>query len=187
MATWGGIPLNSTDDVDLASARSTTRCRPDPKAKGEVTRNVSHSPFRGGHDGGAHARNRSHDVGLRKGLWAGRTLSALVVVFLIFDGVTKLMKVTQVVEATAQLGFRESSIPVIGLLLLACTLVYVIPRPAVLGAILLTGYLGGATAANVRVGHPLFETVFPVLFGVLIWAGLILREDRLRTLLPSRR
>ncbi len=74
-----------------------------------------------------------------------------------------------------------------GVLLLVCTAVYVIPRTAVLGAILLTGYLGGATAAQVRVNHPLFETVFPVMFGVLIWAGAVLREDRLRALIPLRR
>jgi hypothetical protein len=123
----------------------------------------------------------------KKGLWAGRIISALAVVFLLFDGVTKLMKVRQVMEATAQLGYPESSIAVMGSLLLLCTAVYVIPRTAVLGAILLTGYLGGATAAQVRVSHPLFETVFPIMFGVLIWAGTVLREERLRTLIPLRR
>jgi hypothetical protein len=123
----------------------------------------------------------------KKGLWAGRIISALAVVFLLFDGVTKLMKVRQVMEATAQLGYPESSIAVMGSLLLLCTAVYVIPRTAVLGAILLTGYLGGATAAQVRVSHPLFETVFPIMFGVLIWAGTVLREERLRMLIPLRR
>jgi hypothetical protein len=123
----------------------------------------------------------------KKALWAGRIISALAVVFLLFDGVTKLMKVRQVMEATAQLGYPESSIAVMGSLLLLCTAVYVIPRTAVLGAILLTGYLGGATAAQVRVSHPLFETVFPIMFGVLIWAGTVLREERLRTLIPLRR
>ena len=106
--------------------------------------------------------------------------------FLIFDGVTKLIKVPQVVEATAQLGFPLSSIPVMGVLLLACTVLYAAPRTTVLGAILLTGYLGGATAANVRVSHPLFETVFPVIFAALIWAGTVLRDGRLRTLIPLR-
>ncbi len=118
-------------------------------------------------------------------LLAGRAVTALVVLFLIFDGVTKLMKISQVVQATTvQLGFPASSIPIIGILLLGCTAVYVVPRTAVLGAVLLTGYLGGAIAANVRVADPVFETTFPILFAVLIWAGLILRDDRLRALLP---
>ena len=121
-----------------------------------------------------------------KGLWAGRLISGVTVMFLIFDGVTKLIKVPQVVEATAQLGFPLSSIPVMGVLLLACTALYAAPRTTVLGAILLTGYLGGATAANVRVSHPLFETVFPVIFAALIWAGTVLRDGRLRTLIPLR-
>lgn len=117
----------------------------------------------------------------------GRALTILVVLFMIFDGVTKLMKTPQVVQATTvQLGFPESSIPIIGVLLLGCTAVYVVPRTAVLGAVLLTGYLGGATAANVRVADPVFETIFPILFAVLMWAGLILRDDRLRALLPFR-
>jgi hypothetical protein len=118
----------------------------------------------------------------------GWTLTALAVVFMVFDGVTKLTRVPQVVQATTvQLGFPAGSIAPIGLLLLGCTLVYLIPRTSVLGALLLTGYFGGATAANVRVGDPLFETMFPVLFAALIWAGLLLREDRLRALLPLRR
>jgi hypothetical protein len=121
-----------------------------------------------------------------KGLWAGRLISGIAVIFLVFDGVTKLIKVPQVVEATAQLGFPQSSLPAMGILLLACTLLYVTPRTTVLGAILLTGYLGGATAANVRVSHPLFETVFPVIFAVLIWAGTVLRDGRLRILIPLR-
>jgi hypothetical protein len=123
----------------------------------------------------------------KMGLWTGRIISGVAVAFLLFDGVTKLMKVTQVLEATAQLGYPERSIPVMGILLLVCTAVFVIPRTAVLGAILLTGYLGGATAAQVRVSHPLFETTFPIIFGVLIWAGTVLREDRLRALIPLRR
>ncbi len=117
----------------------------------------------------------------------GRALTVLAVLFMVFDGVTKLMKIPQVVQATTvQLGFPESSIPVMGLLLLGCTAVYLVPRTAVLGAVLLTGYLGGATAANVRVADPVFETGFPILFAVLIWAALILRDDRLRALIPLR-
>ena len=117
----------------------------------------------------------------------GRALTGFAVLFMIFDGVAKLLKVSQVVQATTvQLGFPESTIVPIGLLLLGGTAVYLVPRTAVLGAVLLTGYFGGATAVNVRVGDPVFETVFPILFAVLIWTGLILREDRLRDLLPLR-
>lgn len=120
-------------------------------------------------------------------IFVGRALTVLVVVFMIVDGVTKLMKIPQVVQATTvQLGFPERSIPIMGVLLLGYTAVYLVPQTAVLGAVLLTGYLGGATAANVRVADPLFETTFPILFAALIWAGLILRDDRLRALLPLR-
>ena len=123
----------------------------------------------------------------KKRLWAGRIISALAVLFLLFDAITKLMKVAPVLEASARLGYPASLAVGIGSLLLACVVVYAIPRTSILGAILLTGYLGGAVAANVRVGDPLFETFFPVIFGVLIWAGIFLRDDRLRTLIPLRR
>jgi hypothetical protein len=96
------------------------------------------------------------------------------------------MKVPQVVEATTiQLGFPERTIAGIGLVLLGCTALYVVPRTAALGALLLTAYFGGATAANLRVGDPAFETAFPILFAGVIWAGLMLRDDRVR--LPSPR
>lgn len=124
----------------------------------------------------------------RRAVVVGRMLTGLAVLFLVADGVMKLMTLPQVVQATTvQLGFPERTIAGIGLLLLACTAVYVIPRTAVLGAILLTGYLGGAVAANVRVGNPLFDTIFPLLFAVLIWAALLLREARLRALFTLRR
>jgi DoxX-like family len=119
-------------------------------------------------------------------LWAGRIVSGLVVLFMIFDGVTKVMKARQVIEATVRIGFPESSIVGIGATLLVCTALYVIPRTSVLGAILLTGYLGGATAANVRMGGPAFNASFPIIFGVLVWLGLFLRERRLRALIPLR-
>jgi hypothetical protein len=120
-------------------------------------------------------------------LWAGRIISALVVLFLIFDGVTKVMKVPAVMEATARIGFPANLIPGIGILLLACTAVYVIPRTSILGAILLTGYLGGAVVTNLRAGSSLFgETLFPVYFGVFVWAGLYLRDERLHALIPLR-
>jgi hypothetical protein len=119
----------------------------------------------------------------KKRLWAGRIISTLVVLFLLFDAVAKLMKIAPVLQAFARLGYPESLAVPIGILLLACTAVYVIPRTSVLGAILLTAYLGGATATHVRAGEPFY---FPVVFGVLVWAGLYLREDRLRTLIPLR-
>ncbi|MEX0677916.1 MAG: DoxX family protein [Pirellulales bacterium] len=120
-------------------------------------------------------------------LLAGRTISTLAVLFLLFDGVTKVLKVAPVMEACAQLGIPESVVPGIGIVLLICTVVYVNPRTSVLGAILLTGYLGGATATHVRVGGPVFPVVFAVVFGALVWLGLFLRDDRLRTLIPLRR
>lgn len=117
-------------------------------------------------------------------LWTGRVITGIVVLFCVFDGVTKLIKEPHSVAATAELGYSIGALVGIGALLLICTAVYVIPRTSVLGAVLLTGYLGGAVASNVRIGHPVFECVFPVIFAVLVWAGLFLREPRLRVLLP---
>lgn len=129
----------------------------------------------------------SESASVPKGsLWAGRILSVFVVLFMIFDGVTKVIKAPQVIEATARIGFPENTIVAIGAALLIFTALYIIPRTSVLGAILLTGYLGGATAANVRVSSPLFNTSFPIIFGVLIWAGLFLRDRVLRALIPLR-
>jgi hypothetical protein len=122
----------------------------------------------------------------KKSLWAGRIISALPTLFLLMDGVMKLFKPAVVVEATVRLGYPESTIVGIGIVLLACTVLYVIPRTSILGAILLTGYLGGAVATHVRVGEGLFPVLFPVFFGVLIWLGLYLRDDRLRALIPLR-
>ena len=122
-----------------------------------------------------------------KKLWAGRIISGLAALFLVMDGVMKLVKPAFVVEGTVNLGYSESVILPLGIVLLACTIVYVIPRTSVLGAILLTGYLGGAVATHVRVGDPLFSHVlFPVYLGVLIWLGLYLRDDRLSALIPLR-
>jgi DoxX-like protein len=121
----------------------------------------------------------------RKKLWAGRVISGLPILFLLVDGIMKLIKPPIVVTATVELGYRETVIVPLGVLLVASTILYAIPRTSVLGAILLTGYLGGAVATNVRVGTPLFSHVlFPVYLGVLIWLGLYLRDERLRGLLP---
>ena len=121
-----------------------------------------------------------------KMLWAGRITSALPALFLLADGVMKLVKPEPVVKATVELGYAESVILPLGVVLLACTILYLIPRTAVLGAILLTGYLGGAVATHVRAGQGPFEILFPVVFGALLWGGLVLRDYRLRALVPLR-
>jgi hypothetical protein len=119
-------------------------------------------------------------------LWTGRTLTTLAAAFLLFDGVMKLVKPPVVVKATLELGYPESSIVGIGVLLLVCTLIHLIPRASILGAVLLTGYLGGAVASNVRIGNPLFSHVlFPVYIAAMVWGGLYLRDTRLRTLISS--
>jgi hypothetical protein len=122
----------------------------------------------------------------KKRLWVARILSFLPALFLLLDGVMKLLKPAFVVEATLKLGYPERVILGIGVVLVICTLIYLIPRTAVLGAILLTGYLGGAVATHVRAETGWFEVMFPVILCSLLWAGLILRDDRLRTLIPLR-
>jgi hypothetical protein len=137
-----------------------------------------------------HASNSdAQSVPLSKGrLWTGRIMSALPALFLLIDGVGKLVKPAPVVQGTLQLGYPESVLLGLGIVLLSCTVLYVIPRTAVLGAILLTGYLGGAVATHVRVGSPLFSHIlFPVYLAVLLWGGLYLRDGRLRALIPLRR
>ena len=116
-------------------------------------------------------------------LWAGRVLSTLAVLFLILDGGLKLFKPPFVVQATNQLGYRESAIVGIGVTLLFCTTLCVIPRTSVLGAILLTGYLGGAVASNVRAGTPIFNAILPVLVAATVWASLVLRNKRVERVL----
>jgi hypothetical protein len=123
----------------------------------------------------------------KKRLWVGRILSGLAALFLLFDAVIKLMKIRAVAEAFVKLGYPTSLAVPIGIVLLACVVIYTIPRTSVLGAILLTGYLGGAIATHVRVGDPLFSHVlFPTYVALLIWGGLYLREERLRALIPLR-
>jgi fucose permease len=123
----------------------------------------------------------------KKMLWTGRIIGALPALFLLLDGVMKLVKPAPVVEATVRLGYPESVILGLGIVLIACTVLYLVPRTAILGAILLTGYLGGAVATHVRVGEGPFPVLFPVVFGVMIWGGLWLRDERLRALIPLRR
>ena len=118
---------------------------------------------------------------------AGRVMSGLAVAFLLFDSVIKLVTHASVVEAFPQLGYPLSTAVAIGVIELVCLMLYVVPRTAVLGAILLTGYLGGAIASHVRIGSPLFtHTLFPIYVGALIWGGLFVRESRLRELVPLR-
>ena len=116
----------------------------------------------------------------------GRALTGLVVLFLAFDGITKVGRVAPVVEASQKVGIASDQVAVIGLLLSACTILYIIPRTAVLGAILLTAYLGGATATQTIARAGVFQTAFAVLFGVLVWVGLVLREPRLVRLILMR-
>jgi hypothetical protein len=118
-------------------------------------------------------------------VWAGPILSGLGVAFLVFDGVMKLIKPASVVQATLQLGYPESAIVGIGVALLVCTLLYVIPRTAPIGAVLLTGYLGGAVASGVRISAPLFNIVFPVVFAAIVWGGLWLRDERVKALVRA--
>lgn len=123
----------------------------------------------------------------RNRLWTGRILTSLAVLFLLFDSVIKLTRIAPVRESFGRLGYPTSVAVGIGLLELACLALYVIPRTSVLGAILLTGFLGGATAAHVRVGDPLVSHVlFPAYVGVLVWGGIFLRDARLRALVPLR-
>jgi hypothetical protein len=124
----------------------------------------------------------------KKKLWAGRIISAVPILFLLIDGIMKVVKPPIVVNATVQLGYAETVIVPLGILLVTCTVLHMIPPTSVLGAILLTGYLGGAVATNVRVGTPLFGYIlFPVYLGILIWLGLYLRDERLRALIPFRK
>jgi hypothetical protein len=123
-----------------------------------------------------------------KALWAGRILSALVVLFLLFDGVIKLPPLAPVTESLAQLGYPVSLARGLGVLTLVCAVLYAIPRTSVLGAILLTGLLGGAIATHLRVGSPIFtHLLFGGYLGVLAWGGLFLRDERVRNLIPLRR
>jgi DoxX-like family len=126
--------------------------------------------------------------GSRGRLWSGRAMSGLPALFLLLDAAMKLEKPPFVVRATEELGYPEGVIRTLGVILLGCTVLYLVPRTAVLGAILLTAYLGGAVATQVRVGNPLFTHVLsPVYFCVLLWGGLVLRDELLRQLIPMRR
>jgi hypothetical protein len=120
--------------------------------------------------------------------WIGWGMTGLMIAFLLFDSVSKLVLEQHVVEATTKIGYPLDVIRPLGIICLACTILYAIPRTSILGAILLTGYLGGAIASKVRIEDPLFSSIlFGVYFGILVWGGLYLRDERLRALIPLNR
>jgi len=119
-------------------------------------------------------------------LWTGYVMSAVPGLLMLLDGTMKLIKPAFVVDATVKLGYPESVIVGLGIVVLVCTILYLIPRTAVLGAILLTGYLGGAVASHVRTEEGLVAILAPVVFGALFWGGLYLRDARIRALVPFR-
>lgn len=118
-------------------------------------------------------------------LWTGRVLSAVVIVFLLMDGIMKALRLDVVLTATEQLGYSRDIVPGLGVLILAIAALYAFPRTAVFGAILLTGLLGGTVATHLRAGNPLFShELFGVYIGLMAWGGLWLRDARLRALIP---
>jgi len=128
--------------------------------------------------------SESLQAGISKSrLWTGRVLSTLAILFMAMDGGMKLFKPPFVVQATVELGYPETAIAGIGLALLISTLLYAIPRTAIVGAILMTAYLGGAVASGVRIGAPMFNIILPIVFGVILWASLAMRNPRLEKVL----
>lgn len=124
----------------------------------------------------------------RTRLWIGRVLSSAAVLFLLFDSTAKLLEVQPVIDGTAQLGYPRDIVFTLGITLLSCVVTHLVPRTSVLGALLLTGYLGGAVATHLRAASPLFSHVlFPVYIAAFLWSGLVLRDPQLRALLPIRR
>lgn len=124
----------------------------------------------------------------RTGMWIGRVLTGLAVAFLAFDAGIKLVAAPEAVAGTVQLGWTAAHLPVLAALELACLVLYLVPRTAVVGAVLWTGYLGGAVATHLRVGNPLVShTLFPVYVAALVWGGLYLRDARVRAMLGAAR
>lgn len=119
-------------------------------------------------------------------VWTGRVLSIFSVLFFLMDAVMKVVRTKVSVDATVGLGYADGQVLPIGVTLLICTALYAFPRTALLGAILLTGYLGGAVASNIRAGSPLFNAMFPIIFAVIAWVGLALREPRIQALILNR-
>lgn len=128
-------------------------------------------------------QNTKADSG-KGALWTGRIITVLCILFLLVDALMKVFKATPSMEGAVQLGWPEHLVQGTGIALLVSTIIYIIPRTAILGAILLTGYLGGAISVMMRAGEPYF---FPVVFCVLVWGGLFLRDHKLRSLIPFRK
>ena len=125
-------------------------------------------------------------TGSRKAVWTGRILSGIAVLFLAFDACMKVLMLPAAVEGTTQLGYPAGSLFGIGIVQVVCLVLYLVPRTAPIGAVLWTGYLGGAVATHVRVGNPLFSHIlFPVYVAVLLWAGLWLRDARVKALVAN--
>ena len=125
------------------------------------------------------------NFGSKKWLWTGRVVTAIAALFMLFDGVIHLMKIPAVTDAFAKMGYSPGVITPLAIIELLCLILYVIPSTSVTGAILLTGYLGGAVDSNVHAGNPLFSTIlFPVYIAALLWGGLYLRNTKLRELIP---
>jgi hypothetical protein len=120
--------------------------------------------------------------------WAGRVLTGLAVIFLVFDATIKLVGATEAVQGTVQLGWAAHHLPILGVIEIACLVLYLVPRTAPLGAVLWTGYFGGAIATHLRLDNPLLtHTLFPIYVAALVWGGLYLRDSRVRALLrPAR-
>jgi hypothetical protein len=128
----------------------------------------------------------THSTSSSKRRRAGQIVSALAVLFLVFDGVMKLLEIGPVLDACERMGLPAELVRGIGILLLACVALYVIPKTSPLGAVLLTGYLGGAVVLHLRIGDPLAShTLFPVYVGALLWGGLLARDARLASLLVA--
>jgi hypothetical protein len=116
-------------------------------------------------------------------VWTGRIISGFIILFMLFDSGAKIARFAPYVKGTVEAGFADSLVVPLGILGLFCTILYAIPQTSILGAILITGYYGGATATHVRLGQAWY---FPVVFGILVWLAMYLREPRLRTLVPLR-
>ncbi|TLV03740.1 DoxX family protein [Dyadobacter luticola] len=128
--------------------------------------------------------NPTEKKSTNKAALAGKIISGLCILFLLFDAIMKVIKESHSIEGSAQLGWPVDQVQNIGIALLISTILYIIPRTAILGAILITGYLGGAIAIMVRAGQPLY---FAAVFGILVWAGLYLRDEKLRELIPLKK
>ncbi len=154
-----------------------------------ATYSPTHSPITGTHQ---ETGNRPDTAApgtqsSKKALWTGRLLSGFAVLFMLFDATIKVLELPVAVQGTTQLGYPESVVFGLGLVQLVCLAVYLFPRTSVLGAVLWTGYLGGAVATHVRLGNPLFSHVlFPLYVAAFLWLGLWLRDERLRAVLPFR-